>query len=358
LPGEVAFHPSVRTPEENPLVIGMALRHFGFLMISIGQKVAGVFGRKNKWSHITLTGGADAEITQALNLIKDGKIRDAFSALNGLKSRQVPLRHADYLRALCFLENRREADAVQALKEELRWFPNNAPARSLLAELETPPDQNSTADPEFRQWLTVIRNYTMVGERRLLSLHRLAGAVCAEDLPGNFVECGVAAGGSSALLAAVIKQHSKRPRKLFSFDTFSGMPAASAQDTHRGHSAQATGWGAGTCSAPEASLAEVCGKLNVAHLVEPVKGLFQDTLPQSVKRIGPIALLHMDGDWYSSTRDILQNLYDSVVSGGRIQVDDYGYWEGCKKAVSEFEHQRGLAFNLNRIDETGVWFVK
>ena len=66
----------------------------------------------------------------------------------------------------------------------------------------------------------------------------------------------------------------------------------------------------------------------------------------------------MDGDWYSSTRDILEFLFDSVAAGGRIQVDDYGYWEGCRRALDEFEKERGHSFKLNRIDETGVWFAK
>jgi hypothetical protein len=262
------------------------------------------------------------------------------------------------LRALCFLETRRVSDAGEALKEELRWFPDNSPARALLAELNLPVGKTSATEPEFREWLPLIREYTMVGEARLLSLYRLATAVCEQDLPGNFVECGVAAGGSSALLAAVLGRHSRRPRQLFSFDTFSGMPDASPLDLHQGQSADASGWGAGTCAAPESSLAAICAKMGVAHLVEPVKGLFQETLPLHRVRVGPIALLHMDGDWYSSTRDILENLYDSVTPGGRIQVDDYGYWEGCKKAVAEFEQKRGLKFDLNLIDETGVWFVK
>ena len=53
-------------------------------------------------------------------------------------------------------------------------------------------------------------------------------------------------------------------------------------------------------------------KLRVEKLVEPIKGLFADTLPVNRERIGSIALLHMDGDWYSSTRDILENLFDVI----------------------------------------------
>jgi hypothetical protein len=51
-------------------------------------------------------------------------------------------------------------------------------------------------------------------------------------------------------------------------------------------------------------------------------------------------------------------LFDQIVSGGRIQIDDYGYWEGCKRAVTEFEKRRNLRLAINVIDETGVWLAK
>ena len=37
-------------------------------------------------------------------------------------------------------------------------------------------------------------------------------------------------------------------------------------------------------------------------------------------------------------------------------MDDYGFWEGCRQAIHEFEAERKLQFELNKIDSTGVWF--
>jgi hypothetical protein len=198
----------------------------------------------------------------------------------------------------------------------------------------------------------------MVGPKRLASLYRQALSICARDLPGNFVECGVAAGGTSALLAAVVARHSKRPRRLFACDTFEGMPATGAEDVHQGTNAEATGWGAGTCAAPISTLMTLCDQLGVSKIVTPVKGLFADSLPVNRATFGPIAFLHVDGDWYASTRDILVNLYDQVTPGGGIQIDDFGYWEGCRKAWAEFEAARGLSHGLDCIDETGVFTLK
>jgi hypothetical protein len=216
----------------------------------------------------------------------------------------------------------------------------------------------ASSDPEFRELLEQIKPYTMVWQEPLASLFELAKIVCTEDVPGNFVECGVAAGGSSALLGTVISRYSRRSRRLFSCDTYEGMPDPTIEDTHAGQAAEQTGWGAGTCAAPESSLWEISGRLGVESLIVPVKGLFADTLPAQRERMGKIAFLHMDGDWYSSTGDILVNLFDQVVPGGRIQIDDYGHWEGCQRAVAEFFDQRGIKPELHPIDGSGVWMVK
>ena len=79
-------------------------------------------------------------------------------------------------------------------------------------------------------------------------------------------------------------------------------------------------------------------------LVEPIQGLFADTLSAHRARIGQIALLHLDGDWYHSTREILHNLFDAVSVGAPLQVDDYGFWDGCKRAIVEFQHERDGEF--------------
>jgi len=299
----------------------------------------------------------DPAILRARALLDAKKWTEAFQLLNEVKSRKAAPRSVDYLRAFCFLQRQEQGAAVEALKEELRFHPDHRPAATLLADLANA-QETRLGDAEFRQLFGRIRPYTMIGERRLFSLYTLACEVCQRDLPGNFAECGVAAGGSSALLAAVIARHSRSPRLLYAFDTFDGMPDTSLYDTHAGVPAAAIGWGAGTCAAPEDSLREVCAKLGVRDFVRPVKGLFADTLPTTRAQIGTIALLHVDGDWYASTRDILENLFDQTAPSAPIQIDDYGYWQGCQRAVREFEQKRSLHFQLQPIDDTGVWMSK
>ena len=302
---------------------------------------------------------AKDDLAKARALAGRGEHDAAAPLLSALKARRARLQGIDYLRALFFQARHENPAAIEALKEELRYFPDNREAAELLGKLlGDAGEQFHVHDQEFSEIFSKIRPYTMLGEARLFSLFKLAKLVCESDLPGNFVECGVAAGGSSALLATVIARHSKRPRILFSFDTFEGLPTPTALDTHQERTAETLGWGTGTCAAPEASLREICEKLGVGAFVEPVKGLFSDSLPATRERVGPVALLHMDGDWYASTTDILENLFDQVVPGGRIQIDDYGYWDGCRRAVADFEQKRGLKFQLHTIDETGVWLSR
>lgn len=300
-------------------------------------------------------------LSKAIQNFEAGALDDAFNTLIEVKRRRTPLQYVDYLRAVYFIRKNKLGDAREALKEELRYFPDNRAASLLLQELQKGNaigEPRSELDPEFAKVLSTVGPYTMVPVNRLFSLYTLAKELCLRDLPGDFVECGVAAGGSSALLAYTIKTYSKRERCLYACDSFEGMPSPTERDTHQGVMAEATGWGSGTCSATVDSLFEVCGKLGVSHLVKPIKGYFEETLSPLRNQIKAIAFLHMDGDWYESTRTILSNLYDLTLSGGFIQVDDYDYWDGCRKALHEFKSERNLEIRFNTIQDGGVWFQK
>jgi hypothetical protein len=127
----------------------------------------------------------------------------AFRCLNRMKANRVPIPGVDLCRAKIALRNGSVNDAVVMLREETRLHPTNAEAAALLESLtrksaEAQLARLPAADEEvFRK----IRAYTMLSEQRLLALYQNAKLICETDLPGNFAECGVAAGGSAALLA-------------------------------------------------------------------------------------------------------------------------------------------------------------
>jgi hypothetical protein len=69
-----------------------------------------------------------------------------------------------------------------------------------------------------------------------------------------------------------------------------------------------------------------------------VQGRFEDTLV--VDR--PVAVAHVDGDWYQSTMTCLERIVPRLSMGGRMVVDDYAAWSGCRRAVDEyFTQDRG-----------------
>jgi glycosyltransferase involved in cell wall biosynthesis/predicted O-methyltransferase YrrM len=275
-----------------------------------------------------------------------------------------------------YIQGDREA-ATGALKQVLQEHPRSIVAHQYLSTLYwqqgdiqqslrhhalaqsgyTP--EAAKGNHEFQSLLTAVRPYTLLSDERLFCLYSLAKQICLDDIPGHFVECGTYRGGSAALLAAVIQRYSMRPRMLYAFDTFAGMPEPTDADRHNGIPANLTGFGVGTLKAPMTEyLNVICQSLGVTERVTAVPGLFAQTLPAMKAEIGKIALLHADGDWYESTMDIFTTLYASVEPDGFIQIDDYGHWEGCRRAVHEFERSQNAAFALRSIDYTGVWFRK
>jgi hypothetical protein len=85
-------------------------------------------------------------------------------------------------------------------------------------------------------------------------------------------------------------------------------------------------------------------ELGVEGYVEPVKGWFDQSLPAHRDRVGPIALLRIDADWHASVSCCLENLFDQVVDGGLIVLDDYYTWSGCAVATHQFLGARGLGY--------------
>lgn len=297
----------------------------------------------------------------ANGLFRVGWRKIAWRILSRVKKSGAVIPGVDLLRArIALARNPRNAgEAFQCVLEELRAFPQNAAAQQLRDRLrpEVFPKKR-LGDEEFQRLYERVFLHTMMSQERLHCLYSLALRCVEDGIPGDFVECGVAAGGGSAVLAYVAAKDGRIDRKVYSCDTFEGMPQPGAKDTSNGVAAEATGWGSGTCRGGLGSLREISEALGVADRIEPVQGRFEETLPGLSRRLGSVALLHADGDWYSSTEAIFGNLYDKVEEGGAIQIDDYGHWKGCADAVHDFEAARGVRFALHRIDATGRWLWK
>ena len=227
-------------------------------------------------------------------------------------------------------------------------------------------DPALTGDPRFVDLRTRCAPFTMTSTERLYALYAACNHVVDAGLPGAFVECGVWRGGSAMMMALCLKDRGIIDRDIFLFDTFEGMPVPEGVDrSFAGEDARGTFEATRTgddasdwCYSP---LDEV--KRNMlstgypADRIHLVKGKVEDTLPGGFPG-STIALLRLDTDWYASTRHELIHLYPKLVEGGVLIIDDFGHWEGAKKAVIEYfdEHRPGIL--LNRLDSTGRIGVK
>lgn len=193
----------------------------------------------------------------------------------------------------------------------------------------------------------------------LVDVANLLRVIVAEGIPGDFVECGAWRGGTAFLMAELLKQIGVQDRKVWLFDSFEGMPPVEEID---GRAAKVEVNDPASYLSPEKSRAPIeevrraANDLGIGSYTEFVKGWFAETLPGTRHRVGPIALLHIDCDWYSSCRCCLDNLYDQVVDGGFVVLDDYYHYDGCTIAVHEFLAERRVPYRIESVEAGGYYY--
>lgn len=169
-----------------------------------------------------------------------------------------------------------------------------------------------------------------VDNERLQNLWTLAAQ--SVQLPGSFVECGVARGSSATILACAAELQA---RDLWLFDSFEGLPAPGPVDRAL-QPDKATPDMQGRCLGTYEDVRQWLLTSFPRLELTMVKGWFKDTLQPTEIKPAKIAMLHADGDFYDSTRSILEQLGRRVAVGGFVVIDDYGFWAGCKQAVDEW----------------------
>ncbi|SDS39908.1 asparagine synthase (glutamine-hydrolysing) [Friedmanniella luteola] len=234
----------------------------------------------------------------------------------------------------------RDAEIARLTEELRRRTEEIAAMRASLRdpdpEVVLPPAVVETVDRVHREHLSYL------SRDNLAMLARLVVALERDGRPGLVVEAGTARGGSAIVMAAA--KAPERPMKVY--DVFGMIPAPSekdGEDVHRRYRLIRDGGSRGVggelyygyrddlYSEVRESFAR-CGVEVGRHRVDLVRGLFQDTIDLAE----PVALAHLDGDWYESTLTCLERLAPLLVPGGRLVLDDYDAWSGCKRAVDEY----------------------
>lgn len=214
---------------------------------------------------------------------------------------------------------------------------------------------------------SINRIYRTVETFTMAPLNRTAGLLAAVDytetaeLHAAVVECGVWRGGSMMAVALRLMELSATPRDLFLCDTFEGMTKPTAVDVSIRGNSKLDDWNRDPAAAQEGaavSLEAVQENMRRTGYDETrihyLKGPVEQTLPGPIP--DKISILRLDTDWYESTKHELETLWDRVLPGGVVIVDDYGEFEGARKAVDEFF--AGSPVMLTPLDYTARLIVK
>jgi O-methyltransferase len=197
-------------------------------------------------------------------------------------------------------------------------------------------------DPVFMDLYPQVMSYTMTSKEAVFALYTAINYVLDRNIPGDIVECGVWRGGSSLLAALIMKARNISDRKLYLYDTFQGMTPPTEFDVYkRGNTglemmeqySDDIGW----CYA---LLDDVKAAFSV-HNFEFEINFIQGDVIETLTKIKPetISVLRLDTDWYESTAAELEQLYPRLSTGGVLIVDDYGSWEGSRKATDDYFNQ-------------------
>ncbi|MGD0812826.1 MAG: TylF/MycF/NovP-related O-methyltransferase [Verrucomicrobiota bacterium] len=235
------------------------------------------------------------------------------------------------------------------------------PAEPIMPTVEFP--DFSAADARALQ---AVDAFTMTSMERRYHLLQAVRHIVKHTIPGALVECGVWRGGSMMLMAQTLKACGDETRQLYLYDTFEGMPPPTEIDKDFGDRPAAARleeeeqkktasdvWAIARLGEVKEHMESVGYPVEKIHYVA---GKVEATIPSDVP--AQIALLRLDTDWYESTAHELKHLYPLVVRGGVVIIDDYGYWQGARKAVDEFLAKLREPILLHRIDVTGRAFVK
>ncbi|RUV70429.1 MAG: asparagine synthase [Mesorhizobium sp.] len=185
---------------------------------------------------------------------------------------------------------------------------------------------------------------TYLSDEKFISLRDAIRQVRREKVPGDFIEYGIALGGSAIYIASELDDD----RHFHGYDVFGMIPSPTEEDDEKSkarydtiRSGRSKGIGGDTYYGYQGDLFDkvstsfmdfgvpVDGARIVFH-----KGLFEDTVHFHPK--SRIALAHLDCDWYDPVKLCLERTVEVLSPGGLMILDDYNDYGGCRTATDKF----------------------
>lgn len=217
-----------------------------------------------------------------------------------------------------------------------RTAPGRRGAVDLLRGL-VPPRWRRARSEWLHAWRRDSDHFERVERRDFL--RRVLRALTYNGIDGDYAEFGCC-GGQTFGLAFDAMRHAGRPRRLWAFDSFAGLPPqAGPEDAH-------PMWVGGEMAISLVHFHQVCATYGMRTSdYRTVEGFYAESLadidPARNDRPRDIALAYIDCDLHSSTRAVLRFLAPRLKHGMVLAFDDYHCWSvtatsGERKAVEEF----------------------
>ena len=220
-----------------------------------------------------------------------------------------------------------------------------------------------------KRLIDTAKRFSMTSKIRMLALCRAFKHINENNIDGDFVECGVWKGGNLILLQNLMHEFKNLERKIIGFDTFEGMTEPSQFDVNLKNQAaikllnqekkiendvKENNW----CFSSYDSVLKNFKDNTRSNNLVLIKGDVKETLNEDKNLPKKISILRLDTDFYESTKIELEKLYPLLSKNGILIIDDYGHWQGAKKAVDEYFSKTNYKPFLNIVDYTCRLIIK
>ncbi len=206
---------------------------------------------------------------------------------------------------------------------------------------------------QFRHLYGKFRDHTMITKSVFQA--NLELILQFKSVEGDVIECGTWKGGMIGALAQLLGND----KSYYLVDSFEGLPDVKEID-----GAAAKMWQEDknsdsyydNCKA-EPEDAEKAMIMSGAKDYYIIKGWFKDVLP-TLKPKNGFSIIRLDGDWYDSTMESMENLFPILNKGGVVIVDDYKAWDGCSRAIHDYISQNKLTVRIREFRDNVTYIVK
>lgn len=210
----------------------------------------------------------------------------------------------------------------------------------------------------------------------LQNTYQLCSDVLKNNIVGDFIETGVAAGGQIIMMKQALIDANDSLRYIYAFDSFEGIPMPTNKDDQiagiRYLSADEISQqpkpeeynkflksSGATVHSVENFLNNINGSGVGESQINIIKGWFEYTVPENKNKFQErgISVLRLDGDNYSSTKVVLNNLYQYLSVGGYVIIDDWAL-SGCQLACKEYFKENCLNIELQSVENSTIKYFK